>query len=259
VDGMKPHLFWKHVQKTEGCWLWTGQLNEYGYGRIDRQVYGKRRQLMAHRVAYELEVGPIPEGKQLDHLCRVRHCVNPKHLEPVSSQENIMRGTSPAANFASRTHCAKGHLFDGRRRTRHGEVAERWCSQCSNEKNRKWQEANRGINGSFGELLLSTQLEQDGIAFEREVKFATSLGRMWRADFEVLGGDPLLVEVEGGAFVQGRHTRGPAFEKDCEKYAMAAVLGYRVIRATPRQVESGQALSWIRQALQLEETKSDAA
>ena len=113
---------------------------------------------------------------------------------------------------------------------------------------------------SAAELLLAAQLEQAGIPFEREVKFHPD--RRWRADFEVFTrafGDvgllvphDLLVEVEGGAYVQGRHTRGPAFEKDCEKYAAAAILGYRVIRVTPRQVESGLALQWIRQALGME-------
>jgi hypothetical protein len=107
---------------------------------------------------------------------------------------------------------------------------------------------------SASELLLAVQLEQAGIPFEREMRFHR--GRKWRADFAIgewllwppiLGS--LLVEIEGGAFVGGRHTRGPAFEKDCEKYAAAAILGYRVIRVTPRQVEDGRALSWIQKAL----------
>ena len=114
---------------------------------------------------------------------------------------------------------------------------------------------------SPAEQTLAVQLEQAGIPFQREYKFHES--RRWRADFMVpyYGWDKttaLLIEVEGGAYVQGRHTRGPAFEADCEKYAAAAILGYRVIRVTPRQVEDGRALSWIRQALGLEDNR-DAA
>lgn len=113
---------------------------------------------------------------------------------------------------------------------------------------------------SAAEILLAAQLEQAGIPFEREYRFHPE--RKWRADAAVWI-DPLskrygieadiLVEIEGGAYVAGRHTRGPAFEADCEKYAAAAILGYRVIRATPRQVEDGRCLSWIRQALHLED------
>ena len=115
---------------------------------------------------------------------------------------------------------------------------------------------------SPAETLLAVQLVQAGIPFEREYKFHES--RRWRADFMVCNNarshdgyhHDFLIEVEGGAYVQGRHTRGPAFEADCEKYAAAAILGYRVIRVTPRQVEDGRALSWIRQALGLEESNA---
>jgi hypothetical protein len=109
---------------------------------------------------------------------------------------------------------------------------------------------------SDAELLLAAQLDQAGIPYEREFRFHPE--RKWRADFMVGPNfawpvrGRYLIEIEGGAFVAGRHTRGPAFEKDCEKYASAAILGYRVIRCTPRQVENGTALSWIRQALGLE-------
>lgn len=108
---------------------------------------------------------------------------------------------------------------------------------------------------STAELTLAAQLEQAGIPFEREYRFHPS--RKWRADFMVGQNfawpvrGRFLIEVEGGAYVQGRHIRGPAFEADCEKYAAAAILGYRVIRCTPRQVDDGRALEWIREALGL--------
>jgi len=109
---------------------------------------------------------------------------------------------------------------------------------------------------SQAEILLEAQLSQAGIPFEREVVFAAP--RKWRADFgvyEAVGrGNPwgprvLLVEIDGGAFIGGRHSRGAGVEADCEKTSAAAILGYRVIRCTPTQVDDGRALEWIRQAL----------
>jgi hypothetical protein len=114
---------------------------------------------------------------------------------------------------------------------------------------------------SQAETLLAVQLEQAGIPFEREYRFAPP--RKWRADFAIVHPDAtrprlpgfyqILVEIDGGGWVQGRHTRGSGFEKDAEKASAAAILGYRVIRCTPAQVNDGRALSWIRQALGLEE------
>ena len=65
----------------------------------------------AHRVSYELFRGPIPDGLQIDHLCRIRHCVNPDHLEAVTQRENILRGTSPSAKAAARDACINGHPY----------------------------------------------------------------------------------------------------------------------------------------------------
>lgn len=100
------------LQRTDrggNCWLWIGRLNSYGYAEI--KVDGSPYR-MAHRVAYEAWVAPIPEGLQLDHLCRVRHCVNPAHLEPVTNRENTMRGENFTAVNAAKTHCKRGHEFD---------------------------------------------------------------------------------------------------------------------------------------------------
>ena len=105
---------------------------------------------------------------------------------------------------------------------------------------------------STAELLLSVQLEQADIEFQREYRFAPP--RRWRADFMVpYGNAEILIEIDGGGYVAGRHSRGAGMEKDAEKQSAAAILGYRVIRATPKQVEDGRCLSWIRQALGLEE------
>lgn len=86
--------FWRWVERGEGCWLWLASTDTKGYG-----LFGAEGKLSkAHRYAYELLVGPIPEGLVLDHLCRVRHCVNPDHLEPVTTYENILRGEGACAS-----------------------------------------------------------------------------------------------------------------------------------------------------------------
>jgi hypothetical protein len=79
---------------------------------------------LAHRVIYEYLVGPIPDGLSIDHLCRVRHCVNPAHLEPVTHRENVLRGQAPTAVNGRKTRCKRGHEFN--RTVRNG----RRCYTC---------------------------------------------------------------------------------------------------------------------------------
>lgn len=101
--------FWTKVDKTEsGCWVWTSAFYQNGYGAF--WLNGKSR--LAHRVAYEMVAGPIPDGLQLDHLCRRQACVNPAHLEPVTAQVNTLRNSSPSAINARRVECIHGHPFD---------------------------------------------------------------------------------------------------------------------------------------------------
>lgn len=107
----KTHMervFSKIEQLTEcGCWIWMGSLNSDGYG----QAWDGEKMRKSHALVYEMVVGPIPEGLEHDHKCRVRCCVNPAHLEPVTHGENMRRGIARCAGV---THCRQGHPYSGR-------------------------------------------------------------------------------------------------------------------------------------------------
>lgn len=90
-----------------GCWVFTGAINASGYGVIGRGGRGAGN-VLTHRVTYERLVGPVPDGLDLDHLCRNRACCNPEHLEPVTRRENCIRGVRWAV---LPTHCKQGHEF----------------------------------------------------------------------------------------------------------------------------------------------------
>ena len=100
---------------------------------------------------------------------------------------------------------------------------------------------------SAAETLLGVQLDQAGIGYTREYAFA--LPRRYRADFAIAADPILLVEIEGGTWVAGRHSRGKGFAADCEKQALAIIAGYRYMRCTTAQVEDGTAFGWITAAL----------
>lgn len=102
------------ISTADGCWEWLGATRG-GYGRIrvGSRTNGTRTSASTHRLTYQHYVGPIPEGMQLDHLCRNRACCNPAHLEPVTQSENIQRGDGPTAHNTRKTHCPAGHEYDG--------------------------------------------------------------------------------------------------------------------------------------------------
>lgn len=124
--------------KTSGCWEWVGWRSPEGYGKMKAQ--GKMK--FAHRLMYEVERGEIPDGMVIDHLCRNRGCVNPNHLEAVTRGTNAIRGNTPIAENAAKTHCHKGHPLmgdnlkyefpNGQRRRR--------CRTCHRDNNTKYRE-----------------------------------------------------------------------------------------------------------------------
>jgi hypothetical protein len=136
LDDSNVDRFWSLVDKdgSGGCWLWTGGLTQKGYGRFYLGDFGPPDgrfavNRLAHRLAYDWEVGGLPEyhprGLQIDHLCRVRNCVNPEHMELVTSRENSARGETWIWRQRL-THCPNGHPYDlaGNRR----------CDVCFREK-----------------------------------------------------------------------------------------------------------------------------
>lgn len=112
LDPRLPRRAWKKITPCpmSGCWLWIGKWQHQGYGIA---CLPNRASQVAHRWVYRMLVGEVPAGLDLDHLCRVRCCVNPAHIEPVSHRENILRGDTFGARNVTLTHCPSGHEYAG--------------------------------------------------------------------------------------------------------------------------------------------------
>ena len=137
-----PKLVERHIapEPNTGCWLWTAYLTEDGYGRC--KVGGRQRG--AHRAVYEFLVGPIPAQHEIDHLCRVRCCVNPEHLEVVTKKENVARGVGVGVINRLRTSCKNGHPFTASN-TRLVK-ARRYCRRCGIIATQRWTRAKEKIS-----------------------------------------------------------------------------------------------------------------
>lgn len=136
--GTLEQRFWAKADRREPdeCWPWTGTTAQ-GYGFVMHE--GLRHYV--HRWSYEHHVGPIPDGLTLDHLCRNRACVNPAHLEPVTIAENVMRGESPPARNARKTHCPQGHPYDATNTSVSKTTGWRQCRTCARERERSKRRA----------------------------------------------------------------------------------------------------------------------
>ena len=131
------------VVHPTGCWLWQAKLHYKGYAKF-RNDAGKK--VFAHRWAYEWFRDPIPEGLQIDHLCRTRECVNPWHMEPVTHMENHLRGNINQNKH--KTHCDHGHPLTGDNLHIVKKTGERRCLECNRRQCREyyWRKKAEGAN-----------------------------------------------------------------------------------------------------------------
>lgn len=125
--------FFKKVKFTQFCWEWIAFKNPKGYGHF--RFNG--RIIRAHQFSYVLFNGKIPEGLTIDHLCRNKGCVNPGHLEAVTNKINCLRGNSPPAINARKTHCPKGHELFGNNLT-FNYLGRRVCGECNRKQKRAY-------------------------------------------------------------------------------------------------------------------------
>lgn len=138
-DRVRRHIAVEDRGHTSPCWVWQGYLRPRD-GYPDRMRWFGRK-VWPFRHLYEMLVGPIPAGLDLDHLCRVRACVNPEHAEPVTRRENVLRGVSPAAVHARKTHCIHGHTLADAivRQQRDGSTRmQRECRTCHDARMAAW-------------------------------------------------------------------------------------------------------------------------
>jgi hypothetical protein len=115
--------FFEKVDASGDCWEWTASLDDHGYGRFS---LGRGKVTKAHKALWEMLHGPVPDGLELDHLCRNPKCVRPDHVEPVTHRENVMRG------LVHRRFCVKGHDT-----YRVGRSSSRRCRECLREYDRQ--------------------------------------------------------------------------------------------------------------------------
>lgn len=174
IEVLRPLPQGANSRLTTDCWLWTGRIGKRGYVDVWSPI--AKKTMRAHRVVYELLVGPIPDGLMLDHLCRTRHCVNPDHLEPVTVRENTLRGFGPTAQHARQTHCKRGHPFDDQN-TIHTKFG-RNCRECQKTHMSNWYDQ----HGRKGVKIIRQLLNDD-----EEILVRERAASIWKAESTLVG------------------------------------------------------------------------
>ena len=148
---IKKRPLWERVEEKinknhpSGCWLWTASLDGKGYGQIQIGTHKNQKLGRSHRIVYEFYKGVIPAGLDLDHLCRVRHCVNPDHLEHTTRKENLRRGNGAQKSrerMLARTQCRNGHVYETgsfKIVKCKGRSTSRLCIACLNNRTKKYK------------------------------------------------------------------------------------------------------------------------
>ena len=244
--------FGARIKRSLYCWEWTVGRTGNGYGacRVDGKNVG------AHVASYVAAHGPLAAGMCVMHVCDNPLCVRPDHLQAGSLADNMVdkkrKGRAANGESNGRAKLTESQVAEIRSLVKQG-IAKKAIARTYGISDtlvryiaigKSWSE---GKPRSPGEEMLCQQLSEKAISgWCREYKFAPE--RKWRFDVAFVD-EMLAVEVEGGHWVNGRHSRGSGFEADCIKYSTAAVLGWRVLRFTTDQVKSGMALRMLQQAI----------
>lgn len=138
---LAERVFSKLERQDDGCLIWKGSITPAGYGQVGLGARGKG-QAAVHRLMYQWRIGPIPEGLELDHLCRNRACAEPSHLEAVTRRENLLRGQTITAIRVATTHCPQGHEYTEANTYRRPGHVGRTCRTCRAERRRAFWLAN---------------------------------------------------------------------------------------------------------------------
>lgn len=143
IDLSRLNIFLSKIdyRGENGCWNWIAGKKLGGYGEFKPFLGQGKNNRATHAIMWEIRNGAIPKGLHIDHLCRNTSCLNPKHLEPVTPQENLRRGGSASALNARKTHCKCGREFDVFRKSRNG----RGCSHCLREATRRYRARQKGL------------------------------------------------------------------------------------------------------------------
>lgn len=140
--------FWAKVNRTDACWLWTASLDPNGYGRFNTGAGGPT--LKAHVWSWEQTNGPKTPGMDIDHLCFVRACVRPDHLQQITHRENLMRSDTISARAAAATHCPQGHEYTAENTYINPTLGHRLCRICRKAKMDRLNDQRREANAAKG-------------------------------------------------------------------------------------------------------------